>query len=77
MTILREIQFERRRQQDRALKQAAALLELHKYKDIPYDPAELFSEGGFVFSPDQVEAFAQRLMRPGFDRRPSRPIVAS
>jgi hypothetical protein len=63
VTTLREIQFERRHQQDRALKQAAALLELHKYKDIPYDPAELFSEGGFVFSKDQVEAFSQRLQR--------------
>jgi hypothetical protein len=63
VATLREIQFERRHQQERALKQAAALLELHKYKDIPYDPAELFSEGGFVFSKDQVEAFSQRLQR--------------
>jgi hypothetical protein len=63
VTTLREIQFERRHEQDRALKQAAALLELHKHKGIPYDPAELFSEGGFVFSKDQVEAFSQRLQR--------------
>ena len=60
--MLREIQAERRRQQERALKQAAALLELHKHKGIPYDPAELFSQGGFVFSKDQVEAFAQHLV---------------
>jgi len=60
---LREIQSERRREQERHLKRAAALLELHKHKGIPYDPAELFSEDGFVFSEDQVEAFSQRLMR--------------
>jgi hypothetical protein len=60
---IREIQSERRLEQERHLKRAAALLELHKHKGIPYDPAELFSEDGFVFSKDQVEAFAQRLMR--------------
>ncbi len=60
---LREIQAERRLQHQRALKRAAALLELHKHKGIPYDPAELFSENGFVFSKDQVEAFSHRLMR--------------
>jgi hypothetical protein len=60
---LREIQAERRLNQERALKRAAALLELHKHKGIPYDPAELFSKDGFVFSKDQVEAFSQRLMR--------------
>jgi hypothetical protein len=56
---LREIQSERRHEQERDLKHAAALLELHKHKGIPYDPAQ----DGFVFSKDQVEAFAQRLMR--------------
>jgi hypothetical protein len=59
---LREIQSERRLEQERHLKRAAALLELHKHKGIPYDPAELFSEDGFVFSKEQVEAFSQRLM---------------
>jgi hypothetical protein len=59
---LREIQSERRHEQERDLKRAAALLELHKHKGIPYDPAELFSEAGFVFSKDQVEAFSQRLI---------------
>jgi len=62
LDTLREIQAERRRQQERALKDAAALLELHKHKGIPYDPAELFSQDGFVFSKDQIEAFAQRLI---------------
>ncbi len=61
---LREIQSERRLQQERHLKRAAALLELHKHKGIPYDPAEAFySDAGFVFSKDQVEAHSQRLMR--------------
>jgi hypothetical protein len=55
---LREIQAERRHEQERDLKRAAALLELHKHKGIPYDPVQ----DGFVFSKDQVEAFAQRLM---------------
>ena len=56
---LREIQSERRHEQERDLKRAAALLELHKHKGLPYDPAQ----DGFVFSKDQVEAHAQRLMR--------------
>ena len=64
---LREIQAERRLQQERALKRAAALLELHKHKGIPYDPAEHLSEDGFVFSKDQVEAFSQRLILPSRD----------
>ncbi|HTC33910.1 MAG TPA: hypothetical protein VK724_11090 [Bryobacteraceae bacterium] len=60
---LREVQTERRLQHERALKQAAALLELHKHKGIPYDPAEIFSQDGFVFSKDEIEAYAHRLMR--------------
>jgi len=56
---LREIQAERRREQERDLKRAAALLELHKHKGIPYDPVH----DGFVFSKDQIEAHAQRLIR--------------
>ncbi len=54
---LREIQSERRLQQERDLKQAAALLELHKHKGLPYHPDQY----GFVFSNDQVERFAHRL----------------
>jgi hypothetical protein len=56
---LREIQAERRLEQERDLKRAAALLELHKHKGIPYDPAQ----DGFVFSNHQIEAHAQHLMR--------------
>jgi hypothetical protein len=56
---LREIQSERRRQEKRDLEHAAAIMELHKRKGIPYDLAQ----DGFVFSKDQVAAFAQRLIR--------------
>jgi hypothetical protein len=41
------------------LKHAAALLEMHKVKGIPYDPAQ----DGFDFSKSEIEAFSQRLMR--------------
>ncbi len=57
LDTLREIQSERRQEQERHLQRAAALLELHKHKGISYHPAQY----GFVFSKDQVEAFAQRL----------------
>ncbi len=60
---LREIQADRADRQRRDLKDAAALLEHCKHKGIPYDPAVLFSEDGFVFSKEQVEAFSQRLIR--------------
>jgi hypothetical protein len=56
---LRKIQSERRREQERDLKRAAALLELHKHKGIPFDPAQ----DGFVFSREQIEAHSQRLVR--------------
>jgi hypothetical protein len=59
LDMLREIQADRAERQRRDLKDAAALLELHKHKGIPYDPVQY----GFVFSKDQIEAFAQRLMR--------------
>jgi hypothetical protein len=56
---LREIQFERRERQRRDLRDAAILLEFHRHKGIPWDPAD----SGFVFSKDQVERAAQRIMR--------------
>ncbi len=54
---LREIQADRREREQRDLRDAAALLELHKHKGIPWQP----SDHGFVFSGDQVERFARRL----------------
>jgi hypothetical protein len=59
LETLRDIQADRAERERRDLKDAAALLELHKHKGVPWEP----SDHGFVFSKDQVEAFAQRLMR--------------
>ena len=56
---LREIQSDRRERQRRDLKDAAAMLEHHKHKGIPWDPAD----HGFVFSKDQVQRAAQRMLR--------------
>jgi hypothetical protein len=56
---LRDIQADRAERERRALKDAAALLELHKHKEIPWEP----SDHGFVFSKRDVERFAQRTMR--------------
>jgi hypothetical protein len=54
---LRDIQAERLEHEHRDLKDAAALLELHRHKGVPWEPAD----HGFVFSRDKVEAFSQRL----------------
>ena len=56
---LRSIQSERRHQERRDLRDAADLLELHKHKGVPWEP----SDHGFVFSKQQVERHAERLMR--------------
>jgi hypothetical protein len=56
---LRDIQAVRRERERRDLRDAAALLELHKHKGIPWEPAD----HGFVFSKDQVERCAERLLR--------------
>ena len=56
---LRAIQYDRRQQERRDLRDAADILEFHKHKGIPWEP----SDHGFVFSKDQVERHAQRLMR--------------
>jgi hypothetical protein len=61
---LREIQAERRLQQERDLKRAAALLELSKHKGIPYDPVQ----DGFVFSKDEIQTFSERLKRSNESR---------
>jgi hypothetical protein len=56
---LREIQSERREHERRELKDAAAILVYHQHKGLPWEPAD----HGFVFSKDQVERCAQRMMR--------------
>jgi hypothetical protein len=54
---LREIQAARAERERRDLKDAAALLELHKQRGIPWEPAD----HGFVFLKYHVERFADRL----------------
>ena len=66
---LREIQAGRLARRAHDLKQAAGILELHKHKGLPYDPAQ----DGFVFSTDEVEAHSQRLLR----QNEARPIASS
>ena len=56
---LREIQSDRADRERRDLKDAAALLELHKHKGIPWHP----SDHGFVFSKEEVERHSALLMR--------------
>jgi hypothetical protein len=56
---LREIQYERLQHEKHQLRDAAAILEFHKYKGIPFEP----SDHGFVFSKEQVELCSARLMR--------------
>ncbi len=62
---LRALQTERREREQHDLKRAASLLELHKHKGVPYDPAQ----DGFVFSSSEIEAHSQRLMRQNEARR--------
>ncbi len=57
LEALREIQADRADRELRSLKDAAALLELHKHRGIPWAPAD----NGFVFSKSHVERFADRL----------------
>ncbi|HTR34401.1 MAG TPA: hypothetical protein VMH80_00770 [Bryobacteraceae bacterium] len=59
LTTLRDLQAERRQHEEHALARAAALLEMHKHKGVPYDPAQ----DGFVFSNDQIAAHAKHLAR--------------
>jgi hypothetical protein len=59
LETLRDIQAERRQRERRDLKEAASILELHKYKGLAWEPAD----DGFVFSKQQIELHAQRLMR--------------
>jgi hypothetical protein len=61
----------RRTKEECDLKRAAALLEMHKVKGIPYDPAQ----DGFVFSNDQIEAYSLRLIRLNPLPRPAGPPV--
>jgi hypothetical protein len=57
LDTLRELQSDRALRESRQLKDAAALLEFHKHRGIPWQPAD----HGFVFSKDQVERFTQHI----------------
>ena len=59
LETLRDIQSVCHGRERLQLKDAAALLELHKHKGIPWQP----SDHGFVFSKDEVERHAALLMR--------------
>jgi hypothetical protein len=54
---LRTLQAERREREQKELKDAAVVLEFHKRKQIPWDPAD----SGFVFSKEEVERHAKRM----------------
>jgi len=56
---LREIQAERGDRERRDLRDAAALLELYKHKEQPWES----SDSGFVFTKQQVERAAERMVR--------------
>jgi hypothetical protein len=56
---LRDLQADRRQNERCALNKAADLLELHKHKGFPWDPAD----DGFVFSKQEVERHRERQMR--------------
>ena len=56
---LREVQAERLARRERDLKDAAAVSEAHKNQGTSYDP----SQDGFVFSRDEIDAFALRQVR--------------
>lgn len=56
---LRVIQAERQARERRDLRDAAALLELYKHKEQPWEPAD----HGFVFTRQQVERASERMLR--------------
>jgi hypothetical protein len=61
---LRGIQEERRRLENRQLRDAAEILIRHRRKGLPCEPADAFPEqAGFVFSKEQVERHARFLIR--------------
>jgi len=59
LELLREIQDGRQQTERSELTRAAGILEFHKHKGLPYNPAD----DGFVFSKDEIENYAQRLIR--------------
>jgi hypothetical protein len=59
---LRTIQDERHRLERRRLTEAAEIFLRHQRKGLPFDPAVFSNDNGFVFSKQQIERHAQRLI---------------
>ena len=56
LILLRQIQAERRTNEERELNDAAKILKMHQDANLPYQPAQ----DGFVFSNAEIEAYIER-----------------
>ena len=56
LILLRQIQAERRKNEERQLDNAAKILKMHQDANLPYQPAQ----DGFVFSKAEIEAYIER-----------------
>jgi hypothetical protein len=56
LVLLRKIQAERRKNEERQLDNAAKILKMHQDENLPYEPAE----DGFVFSKAEIETYINR-----------------
>jgi len=56
LILLRQIQAERRANEERQLDNAAKILKMHQDANLPYQPAQ----DGFVFSKTEIEAYIER-----------------
>ena len=61
LTLLRQIQAERRKNEERQLDNAAKILKMHKDESFPNQPAPYNpADDGFVFSTAEIETFLSR-----------------
>jgi len=77
---LRDIQEERHRLERRQLTEAAELLIRHQRKGLPWEPADFLPEqSGFVFSKEQIERHARKLIlqNPAFYPAIARPLPSA
>jgi hypothetical protein len=56
LILLRQIQAERRNNEERQIDDAAKILKMHQDANLPYQPAQ----DGFVFSTAEIEAYIGR-----------------
>jgi hypothetical protein len=59
LVLLRQIQAERRANEERQLDNAAKILKMHRDENVPYNP----TDDGFVFSNAEIEAYMGREKR--------------